>query len=714
MRKRAVICLLTASLVLLFVLGAQAQGREALPAAQAPAGDGRVLLAPQGDALLIVRQDGLYRLEQGQSEQLADFSPQGFDGQQGRLPEGAALIAQGEGLYLLGSAHGPLWRYDQEGARFQQMLPLSPDAAQQGLVYRGFFLFENAIYAIAVDPMNPIPQLMTTAMERLHWQPVKSGIALAAPWEGSQLLTLRDDRLGGGGMALAVLDPHTGSLQDRLPLKGDYRALWTAPEQQAAFLLTQGEARVSRAFGEPKTLLRLPLHLDLRNGAMLPGGEYAYTQEGAVLLITAEELAQAPPALRVLGHTWNLPVSDFGFNNKDLPLTQMDAYPEDTPALTLHMMSGEGAADVYVVYSSQYNLDALLEKGWYYDLGQDEAITQALDRMYPYLQQTLADQGHILAAPFTAQYSSLVCFTNAWEAMGLQEADYPRDYPGLLDFIDRWHEELADRYPDLSLFGQGAESQVYKSVLLRNILTDWRLAQTAQGQPVRFEPLRALIERLLQADFSRIGESALLEDNFGIQGRVFFPGHQVFIGPAGEPADFIPLSVLPGTPAVTSAEAMLLLVNPHTQNAEAALRFVRYVLENMPAEVQPFLYPDANQPVALGMDLSPYQDSMAALEKRIAQTEGAEKRELEAQLDRTRADFEDQMQHVWLVSPEGLRALRAIDGTFVLRQANEYPGAGVGAENNIRRLLDGQISLDQFIHEADQAEKLREAEDGRQ
>lgn len=700
-----------AALLMAFGLlpGALAQGTEVL----APPEDGVpfCVVCAQGQTLYMLREDGLYQLHNDELTQLADFTAHGFDGQYGQLPYAAELVADPDGLYLLGGAAGPLWRFQLADARFEQLLPFNPDAADD-LVYRGYFVQQGALYAVAVDAQSGVSRLMRTGLDRFSWQPVTGDTTLAAPWRDGQALVVRNVGGPGGGRVLGVLDTQSGRVEDKLPLSQDYRALRANPATDTLWLMRAGEMQASVGFGEPQTVLRLPADLEVRDAVVLADGRAAYARAGGVWLLAPGDAADVLP-LRVLGQVWDLPTTAFAADNPDIAPLYRDNYPEDTAALTLHMMSGEGAADVYVIYSSQYNLDALFEKGWYYDLGQDDAVAQAVHSMYPYLQKALTRDGRVLAAPFTAHYSALALFTTAWAQMGLTEVDYPRDYGQLLDFIDRWHMELADQHPSISLFGADADARVYKMVLLNNMLSQWRLQQTAQGQPVRFKPLRGLIARLLQADFSRIGEGTVDYENIQPGMRVLYPGHDVYLGAALEATDFIALRVLPDTPAVTSADAMLLLVNPHTQNPEAALRFVRYMVEHIAPATAPLLYPGADEPLSAGMDFTVFEQNIAAMQASIAQTEGAEKRELEERLARMTQDLEQQKQHDWLVTPEGLKALHSLADAFQLRQANEYPGAGVGAQNNIHRLIDGQISLDQFISESDQAEKLREAEAGR-
>lgn len=707
--RRMAACMVLA--LLLFILSpALAEGTQLLPPAVG-VDTPWVRLAVQGDALFMLRADGLYRWQKGELSSLQDFTKEGFDAPGGQVPHVEALVADESGLYALGGPHGPLWRRAHTGGAFQKLPGLRAAAEGDSRIYRHFFAWEGALYCTATDPMNPIPQLMELDLQTGDWLPVKSGVSLARPYGPGRMLVVRDERMQGGGTAVALLLKASGRLEDKLPLGGDYLALWTYPDEGDAYLLRKGEMWVSRDFSEPQRVMRLPMEVDVRVAAVLPGGRFVYAKDGAVTLLEPGDMPADAPGLRILGHTWDLPVSDFALQNPDVPLTFLDRYPDDTPALTLHMMSGEGAADVYVIYSSQYNLDALFEKGWYMDLGQDEAVQDALAPMYPYLRQALVRDGRILAVPFTASYAALARFTLAWQHMGLGTEDIPRSYPDLLRFVDRWNAELADLYPHISLFGAGADAAVYKQVLFNNLLTQWRLLHQAEGTPVRYAPLKGVIQQLLDTDFSRIGESDMQQGGMEGGRQVFFPGHDVFVGGGMEPVRFHALSVLEGTQAYTSADAMLLLVNPHTRNPQGALRFVRYVLEKLSPEARIFLRPDINEPVPMpGLNLDHYVENIAQTKAAMEKAEGAQRTELEAMLGRIEADYQEQQQHAFLVTGEGIQGLRALDDTFVLRQANEYPDGGRSMSQSIMRLLAGETTLEQFIADADQAEKLREAE----
>lgn len=694
------------SLLLAFVLffGTAALA-EALPLPELSQA-GFTHLAADGEKLYILRADGLFvRQQAGDTPtKLCDTGEESL----AYSHDAGFFVWEGQPCALLGP-QGPLYRFDQDKQAFEKTAA-PPRQEEEFKLYRHYFPLGDSLYAIMADPRTTVTALVQLDLEGGAPKIIKTGVRLATPYREGQMLLVLDERLDQGQFVLATLDVKSGQVNRKTALKEDWRAMRYDQQADAIYLLKPGEAQKMQGFGQAQLHCLLPLSLEVRQAALLLDGVIALPDlEGGVQLFSKHEAGKAAPGLSILGHTWELPIAEFTGEHPDIPLRLSENYPQSTGELTLHMASGDSAADIYVLYSSTYNLQALMDKGWFYDLAQDPQLFSAAQDLYPYLRQHLVQEGRVLALPFAAHITTTGFSPIAWQEVGYQEDDLPDSFLSLLALLSRYNQSTAQDFPNMAFFDPGADPRVYKMVMLDHLLMSWRSVCQQENQPVRYEPLRGLIKSLLDADFSMIGgQNPNLESFEPNQGLFSFhaevnPGTSYWINQWPRP-----LKVTADSPPVIQADANLLLINPHTKNPQGALTFLRYVLDSMPQDVRMMLFPGVNEPYMVEGFLrdSALDQSLALAQEALKQAEGAQVQERQHQVDQAQRAVDDYEKMRWRVSEESLANFRALDPYFTLRLTRESPGRAP----DTLRLIDGQMSLDQFIRESDQMESLRERE----
>ncbi len=692
-------------------------------------------VAAVNDTLYISRSDGLYAYRTGDDApaRLMDFTKTDISGAAAEKQEYAIriseLLHENGTLYALDSGLENLWRFEESASVFVKEASFeSPemdgDHTEARWGYSGFLLDSGNIYYIdkAENAMSMVSNLMMLNTQTGKSDLVKTNVHLAVPYTKGTLLVVTGDM--GYTEALSVLDPGTGRVTQKLALSGDYTGLGYDPATDTVYLVRKGEICISRSFQEPVTAARTPVVRPVAGGAPLPGGLFALPYEDGVRVYTADPSQLGGNTLTIAGNTQELPMEDFSKQNPEVSIVFSETYPANTMELVAHMQSGAYAADVYAVSSANYSLRDLYEKGYYIGLQDNELIADTVSAMYPYIQDAFIRDGTVIALPFD-QYNHAYCYSpRAFEEAGLTKADVPKTYDGLLDFIALWTGEYAEKYPSLSLFGQGAEPDFCKRWLAMDILEARKYLCLRSGEPLTYNTphMQALLQRLMAADFSAVGAlmpvipdaAAFSSPNYwpqdlfhlmnGISARTDYSAH--YSG--------MPLALGPDDAPVIVNDIQMLIINPYTKNLAAALAFAEFAAKSLPPTLKTDMMPGENEPIPMpGFDLKQMEGTIERVKKRLNEAEEAEKREIQSTLDILLWEYEEQKKGMWWTTPESIAAYRELAPYLMPRSPNPIYGGGTGTELTdlfLNRFLQGQITPAQFLAELDQKVRMMDLE----
>ena len=686
-------------------------------------------VAAIGDVLYVARSSGLYAYHVGDDapKQLMDLFKTDLTGaalqESGSRPAAGWLFSGGGKLYSLDLFGGTLWRFDQDAAAFVKEASFDPATARENeqYMYSGFCMEGDDIYYIAADTKSPIRNLMRLDLAGGKNELVRSGIQLVVPYAPGVLLVGRDTMSSMG--SLALLDTKTGSLEEKLALTGDCRELQYDPATDTIYLSRKGEIYASHAFNKPEAVARIPILSPASNGALLAGGYLAFPYDDGVRIFSTDPKALTDMPLKIAGPTDGLPMEDFSAANPNVTtFSFIDVHSKTTMDLVMHMMGGDSAADVYAIYLSGYNLDALYEKGYFASLSDSEFIQKTVSAMYPFVKDALMRGGEIIALPFYTRYHTYNYNPRAFEAVGLSEKDVPQTYGELLAFIKKWGEAYQDQYPSMSLFGYGADPGLYKRIVAQSVIEDRMYTCLKRSEPISYDTpeMRALLETLTATDFSAI-DPLMPESNPNEYNTPDDWPKQLFhLSGAGTQTAYIdffsymPLKLFEGEQPVVMAEIQALFINPYTKNYDTALKFVEFSADNLSVTMRADLMPGENDPVYSSYmidTLARYEEEISMTEKALKEAKEEDKRNLQDRLESLRQEYDQQKRNAWLVSEQSLAAFRALDGYFMLKKPNPLFASDELIDLFYNRFQDGQISVDQFLKELDRKLKMIELED---
>ena len=158
-----------------------------------------------------------------------------------------------------------------------------------------------------------------------------------------------------------------------------------------------------------------------------------------------------------------------------------------------------------------------------------------------------------------------------------------------------------------------------------------------------------------------------------------------------------------------------LAINARTKNPEAALKYAEAYVANLPEEVKIMLYPGENtplQPPGIEERILAMQENEQALTAQISQAEGAQRSQLEEELQALQARLASQLPQRYTVSPEVIATYREhMNRAFVQNRQLTRLLDDPEFHQLFRRWQQGQISLDSYLKEADSKLRLMQLEE---
>ena len=682
--------------------------------------------------LYIARVDGLYAWNMGtEPRQLMDFSKVGLDGaaiegQEHALSPISELMSDGTALYALDGEMKGLWRFDEAANIFIKEAAFEPGEALLGYesgnsFYNNFLMDSGNVYYIVQDVMTTDSSLIRLDIKSGKAERLKTGIYMAVPYYPGKLIVANGPH--GWPNSVSVLDLDTGSLMYKMDISNDVRQLYYEAGSDTLYIVRKGAIFTSVAFGEPKLAARIPVISPLPGGTHLNGGYAALAHENGVRVFTCDPASVTGETLTFVGQTFELPVEDYSVLHPDVTFAFSDFNPSNTAELVTHMMSGDGAADIYDLYASGYNFDALFEKGYFAGLEGSQTVFSTVDAMYPFIKDQLMREGRIVALPYSSNYSINMYNPEAFEEVGLSADDVPTTYDDLLDFIALWGEEYREAFSSMSLFGQGVDVALYKRIIARSIMEDRTYFCIRSGQPITYNTpeMQALLNKLMATDFEVI--NALAPDTSNSEYQDFDqPPRQLFhiMMPATTDKamtrffNYMPLKLNDQEKPVVLCDLQVLIVNPYSRHFDAAIAFVEHMAANLSSIKRADMVPAENEEIRDPyFDAALIEETITKLDEVIKTAKEEEKRSLQEQLDMMKQQLEERQRYEWLTTRESIDAFRVLNPYFMLKRPN--PMTGMTSHDDIddlfyNRFLQGQISAEQFLKELDQKMLMIERE----
>ena len=492
----------------------------------------------------------------------------------------------------------------------------------------------------------------------------------------------------------------------------DASGLQYSEENDTLYYFSNGTVIMMPVLANPQLAAYLPSQWlsSGMNTALLDGNLYVCCAEGVYVKNT--DPAYLPTSkLTVYGGYSNSATMAFISKYPDVALNFSQEYYEGAEALGQAMVSGENSLDVIIVDLSYNNFTSLMRKGYCQDLSGDSAITQAMDKMYPFIGEALSMDGKLYAVPLSmhANSGTFSYIPEALEAVGLTEQDLPRSLIELCGFITLWNDEYADEFDEY----QPLQWSDYRLPMFYQMMRQYAAYYQYLGQDLTFDtPLfRSLLTALDGMDSSNLdlGENATPEEDEEIWNKTSLfetgMGIELYENEYYKPWS---MTLSSDTEDVIGVNMQVAFVNPRSQNLDMAMRLLECYLENLDKQARILMCPDQNDPVEnpyFEQNVKSWEEEEARLEKQLETCQPEEKKDLETNLEYIRELIAKKDDYRYDINAEAIANYRENIAPKLFVEAENLLNTSDSGAQELQslqsRYLDHLISADQFIKEAD-------------
>ena len=689
------------------------------------------------DQLFLLFQTKLVRFGLGEEDPttVLTFLPEDLEGNlwvstlaeaQAQLGENAenlftALFNWKDTLYLMNQLTQKAYPVDVAQGQINKEAALVLPLVQQGeeedrseTSFQG--VIGDSLFVVQTNYAGQVPQSimfsidLNTLEKTLYQSPnIQSVIGYK---DGLLLAEVRDmEKIYGGGEPLeykeiAIFDPANDSLSPFGQVSENNTGGFSySPKEDTLYYVKQG---VIYTLKQGETQGEAAAYTG--NQRVGRGGRGWITQEGlyvlaggdpnGILVKNTDPAYRAQTVLTLYGHndTSAATAKAFQQNYPEIALTQSDGDTEQYrtgQAITQAIQSGDTKVDIFFVDPQRMDFEMVMKKEYAYPLNGSALISERAAKFYPYVQRAISQNGQFYALPtYSAPNGMLSYSQKVWEELGLRDEDVPTTYMEFLDLAARWENQIKKEQPGY-YFINGSDL-LYKADLVYLIVDEYVRHYQQQGQLLTFDtPLfRELMEKInamnLPAEWNPEQSDGFEDDE---EGKALFKTVSYLLAGGNMDIDdtrnlFLPLKE--GMEPAVMTRAQIAFINPASQHPEEALRYLETLITNYEPQDQIAMFSDKNEPVQNEGYFDKYRQ------------------EKEGELETLKAYLLEAQEEVWEISPKDIETFNQVLPNICFPTTELFysmDGEGDGADvlwNLENNYINGAISLDEFIKQADQ------------
>ena len=446
-----------------------------------------------------------------------------------------------------------------------------------------------------------------------------------------------------------------------------------------------------------------------------PDGFLLLWDYSTILLRNTDPAQRAGITLKIVDTSYNGVMSEtvFSLNNKRGDISVIvqpdwDAKQRDIPKSLLNQ---EADTDIYVVQYESNDFRAIRNRGYAADLSGNGQIAAEIDRMYPYIRDTLKQDGKIIAVPIEISGQTVGIHREMWKSLEGTEEEIPKTWSRFFDWLETLPDRMAGR-DDICVCDAPREDFI--SNITVTILYEYQVWMDGKGEDYAFNSpmMNELLTRLKNLDYDALGimDRHYYDDGY-TAGEYREPLLSIYTDP-GLMGYYKPMLIgfAEDETPIQPLQMCVAFVNPYSEHREEAAEFLAMVPESLYFRTQYAIFADKTEPVRTAN----HEDSLEHVKENI---EAAEEALEKAEDGEERADLEDRLKEYrnflqyleeddWAVSPEmiedyqkRLPSLQVLDYLFL------YDIAGNTDEEEqmeFVQLLSGNTDPGELLNRIDQ------------
>lgn len=441
----------------------------------------------------------------------------------------------------------------------------------------------------------------------------------------------------------------------------------------------------------------------------------------AIHIIDISQNFSADKYLNVYGLYNGSSTYKFMRENQDVPVYSSDEYFDSADEIGKSMVRGDDSVDVLRVETSNGIFTTMRDKGYCMPLNDSKVIVDYINDLYPQFRDVAMKDGVIYGVPIQgASDTGWVVNNETMAQMGLTMDDIPKNIVDLCAFITKWNNEWAEKYPS---FTPISYVDNWKLKIMDMAISKYYHYCVANGKEVDFNSdiFREMMTAVdhMQVDNLSRQSNISTEDSIGYRTELMENGRTTvgyFFSQEGYTSFDMGLTkdVSVGAPVNLS----LIFVNPKTKHPQEALRLVECWIDGLSYSPAATLLQSKAAPLEnprYDEALAQQNKLMKRLQKAVDEAETDDDRQVAMENLKAQEDYMTRFDEYnkYYISPEAMdRYLtKYVPDMFAylppFKNQNE---ADQEINKLMQRYLDGQISMEQFIKEANNKARMIQLE----
>ena len=382
------------------------------------------------------------------------------------------------------------------------------------------------------------------------------------------------------------------------------------------------------------------------------------------------------------------------------------------------MMNRDSYMDIYNLYCSGSDYNALKNRGFLQDLSDNEQIAADTERMYPIIRDFVKQDGKIIGVPLYVSAGTLGINTRLWKNMGGTEEELPKTWDQFFDWLETLPEKLTEDI-DLVEDSEWMDRDNFRSSIRSDILDQYQVMMDARGEEdyvFNTPMINSLLKRLEEVDYDALGvreADESREDNvydMDMDKKTLLATYFINTPGSYNSTIYAPLILTfeEGEEPIIPTYTSLAILNPYSEHPEEAKLYLSLMLQNEDASNAYTLFTDKTEPIANSYYLESkkyYDENVAFLQEQIEKADGDEKATWEGYLRETEDQMEDMERWGWVISPQSIENYKTTN-TLMKMMTHDFMVDILGsvdeeAEEAFYNELDRERDVDKYLNTID-------------
>ena len=403
----------------------------------------------------------------------------------------------------------------------------------------------------------------------------------------------------------------------------------------------------------------------------MPDGFVVVWDSETVVVRNTDPAARGTTVLRVLDNGYSSAISEtvYDMNNVrgDISVIIKREYTLKSDILQA-MMNRDGTVDIYVLDYDSNEFRALYNRGYLTDLSGNAQIMANMEQIQPYIREALTQDGKVIAVPLAVDGRTVGINMEKWKKAGGTEEELPKTWDQFFDWLETVPEKIAN-LEEAQVFETWMDRRDFRSNLNDLMTNLYQVRMELKGDDsyaFNNELLNRLVTRAAKIDYDALGLHEPVDDDDEEGGYISYEYKEPLLTVYGSTTvsqdstqyETLNLAFEEGEDPVLPVTLTVAVVNPFSENAEAAAEYLSLTAKNLRTPNAYTIFTGKTEPVQyayVDSQLKQMDETIEMYKGFLEKAEnGEEKSNIEETLHMFEQDREEMLKYSWVISKEAI------------------------------------------------------------